>query len=133
MPTNRSRRCRVRSSADPSALTEARMIFFQFDMDMYDNIVAGFRSSVDERQCYEQHEQEIIENCIQHTPCRRPRMWWKGHGGDRPIDPLNDFYNKLAEAEALYAMGEIRPEELPALDHLRAFYGRCRAMERDRI
>lgn len=114
-------------------LTEAQRVYFSFDCDMLDNLSANFESSEAERQCYEAHRDEIIAERIQATPCQRPSAWWRWEKGmSKPIDPLNDFYNNLAEAEKLYDLGELHPEELPALDHLRRYYGRCRAMEEDR-
>ncbi len=131
MPANRTRRWRGKNRSDPTVLTEDRLLFFIYGYDL-DGFNAGFDTEDAMMKCYQANKEEIIEACIDSRPCSRPDAFWIAKDKPRPIDPLNDFYNKLAEAEALYTMGEIRPEELPHLDHLRQFYGRCRAMERDR-
>ncbi len=111
-------------------LTEAERIFFLYDEDMLDGITAGFKSTEDERACYEEHRDEILAERIKFTPCQRPRAWWKyEHNMDRPRDPHDDFFDRLAEAEALHDMKVLTSTEYIHLEDLRDFYARCREVD----
>ncbi len=111
-------------------LAEGQRIYFLYDEDMLDGITAGFKSTDDERECYEAHRDEILAESVKFHPCKRPRAWWRyDHGMDRPKDPHDDFFDRLAEAEALHDMKALTSTEFIHLEDLRSFYQRCREVD----
>ena len=119
-----------RSRRSIPGLTEGQLIYFLYGCDMMDGITAGFKSTTDERECYEAHRDIILHEYIKSNPCSRPGAWWKWNKGiSKPKHPNDDFLDPLYEAETIRDMKELRPDEYAHLEEMRAFYGKYQDLE----
>ena len=128
MPANRTRRWRGKNRSDPTVLTEDRLLFFIYGYDL-DGFNAGFDTTEGMMTCYHANRAEILEECIKSDPCRRPDAFWIEKDKPRPRHPKDDFFDRLAEAEALHDMKALTSTEFVHLEDLRSFYQRCREVD----
>ena len=98
-----------RESNSPRYLTEARLIFFNYGMDMIDGFVSGFENDEEAaRACWQANRDRVMErNREGKNFGRRPWAFWKFEKGME--EPPED------QSAWLLKNGEAWPEELPIL------------------